>query len=435
MVDQVSKSDDCAQIRRIWHSDQLVEAAHRPLRLLTFTTLFPHNGRPNHGIFVENRLRHLVTSGEATSTVIAPVPWFPSRSPFFGEWAKNAGAGRQEDRGQIKVYHPRFPLPPRIGMLSAPGSLFIAGARELSRLMKTGLEIDVIDGHYIYPDGVAAVALGRLFKKPVVLTARGSDVTQYPSFRLPARMIRWAMRNASALISVSSGLKSGMIDLGAAEQKITVLRNGVDLQQFRPTDPEAAQKDWGVNQKILISVGHLIERKRHDLTIEALKFLPGWTLVLVGDGSEKLRLQALVSKLGLAERVIFSGQKPHADLSSLYAGADISVLSSSREGWANVLLESMACGTPVVASNIPGNPEVVTSLAAGLIVRENTPACFAQTIQQLYQIKLSRLQTREYAEAFDWDATTQGQLRVFRNVIAAAAARDSLVNSSFSASR
>ena len=432
MLKPDDRNDGCAQIG---HSDQLSKSEHRPLRLLTFTTLFPHRGRPNHGIFVENRLRHLIASGEATSTVIAPVPWFPSRSPFFGDWAKNADAGRQENRGQMKVYHPRFPLPPRIGMLSAPGSLFLAGARELSRLMKAGLDVDVIDGHYIYPDGVAAVALGRLFKKPVVLTARGSDVTQYPTFRLPARMIRWAMTNAAALISVSAGLKAEMIDLGASEQKITVLRNGVDLQQFTLTDPRNAQEAWGVGRKVLISVGHLIERKRHHLTIEALKFLPGWTLVLVGDGPEKLKLQTLTSQLGLGDRVIFSGQKPHGDLSGLYSGADISVLASSREGWANVLLESMACGTPVVASNIPGNPEVVTELAAGLIAQENTPRCFAHTIEQLYQTKRSRLETRKYAEAFDWEATTQGQLRVFRNVIADAAARHSLIDTSFRASR
>ena len=431
MADQVNEGVACVQSVHIGHSDQLTETAHRPLRLLTFTTLFPHRGRPNHGIFVENRLRHLVASGEAVSTVIAPVPWFPSRSPIFGDWAKNADAGRQEDRGQIKVYHPRFPLPPRIGMVSAPGSLFLAGARELSRLITAGLDIDVIDGHYIYPDGVAAVALGRLFKKPVVLTARGSDVTQYPSFRLPARMIRWAMQNAAALISVSAGLKAGMIDLGVSQEKITVLRNGVDLQQFRPIDPKSAQRDWGVSRKVLISVGHLIERKRHNLTIEALQFLHGWTLVLVGDGPEKFRLQSLASQLGLDDRVIFSGQKPHADLSGLYSGADISVLASSREGWANVLLESMACGTPVVASNIPGNPEVVTDLAAGLIVPENTPLCFAQTIERLYQTKLSRLETRKYAEGFNWDATTQGQLRIFRNVVAAAETPGSLINPSF----
>lgn len=431
MADQVNKGGKCTQSDQIGYSDQLAETAHRPLRLLTFTTLFPHRGRPNHGIFVENRLRHLVASGEAISTVIAPVPWFPSRSPVFGDWAKNAHADREEDRGRIKVYHPRFPLPPRIGMVSAPGSLFLAGARELSRLMKAGLDIDVIDGHYIYPDGVAAVALGRLFKKPVVLTARGSDVTQYPSFQLPARMIRWALQNAAALISVSAGLKTGMIDLGVSEEKVTVLRNGVDLQQFRPIDPEIARKEWGIYQKVLISVGHLIERKRHNLTIEALKFLPGWSLVLVGDGPEKPRLQTLVSQLGLDKRVIFSGQKPHADLSGLYSGADISVLASSREGWANVLLESMACGTPVVASNIPGNPEVVTNLAGGLIAPENNPSCFAQTIEQLYRTKLSRLDTRKYAEKFDWNATTQGQLKVFRNVIAT---RKSLVNPSFRAS-
>ncbi len=389
------------------------------VRLLTFTTLYPHDSRPNHGIFVENRLRHLVDSGEATSTVIAPIPWFPSQSPRYGEWAKHARAPRQEQRGGIEIYHPRFPLLPKIGMSMTPATLFMVGAAELRRLGRAGIEIDVIDGHYLYPDGVAAVALGRAFRKPVVLTARGSDITQYPDYQLPRRMIRWAMHRSAALISVSAGLKTAMVALGAPPNKVTVLRNGVDLDAFTPLDPSLARQVWRLAGKIMISVGHLIERKRHDLTIEALVLLPDWTLVLIGDGPEKPRLQALATRLGVSDRVRFDGPRPHAELAKYYSGADISVLASSREGWANVLLESMACGTPVVASNIPGNPEVVTDISAGRIVTENTPACFAETIDQLYAKRRSKTETRSYAERFSWDATTAGQLTIFRNVLAA----------------
>ena len=356
-------------------------------------------------------------SGEATSTVVAPVPWFPSASPRFGDWAKHAQASHHERRHDVDVYHPRFPLIPRVGMSTAPAALFVAGARELSRLSRLGLEVDLIDGHYIYPDGVAAVALGRLFKKPVVLTARGSDITQFPGFRLPRQMIGWAMHHSSALVSVSAGLKAAMIALGAAASKITVLRNGVDLETFKPVDPSFARQAWGLTGKVMISVGHLIERKSHNLTIEALVHLPDWTLVLVGDGPEKQQLKSLAAQLGVGDRVHFDGPRPHADLAKYYSAADLSVLASSREGWANVLLESMACGTPVVASNIPGNPEVVTNIAAGSIVAENTPASFALAITQLHEQRRPRAETRRYAEAFSWDATTAGQLSVFRSVL------------------
>src|SRR3954453_1219520 len=148
-----------------------------PIRLLTFSTLFPHAGRPNHGVFVENRLRHLLATTQARSTVLAPVPWFPSRSPRFGEWARHAYADREEFRDGLEIHHPRYALAPRIGMLTAPATLYLAAAAALRRLKRRGFEFDAIDAHYLYPDRVAAIALGATFERPVVLTERGSDVT------------------------------------------------------------------------------------------------------------------------------------------------------------------------------------------------------------------------------------------------------------------
>lgn len=394
-----------------------VQSRPRPIRLLTFSTLYPHNGRPNHGIFVENRLRHLVDTGHASSTVVAPVPWFPSKSPRFGSWSLDAQASRAEIRRGLSVHHPRFPAIPRIGMSLAPAALFAAGAVEIRRLLAGGLEFDVIDGHYVYPDGVAAVALGRAFNRPVVLTARGSDITQFPDYTFPRHMIQWAMRQASALISVSNGLKSAMVELGAQPEKITVLRNGVDLELFRPLDPRPIRTRWSITGTMLLSVGHLIQRKGHHIAIKALADLPGCTLAIVGDGPEKTRLKALATEQGVDRRVIFCGSQPHADLPSFYSAADLSILSSSREGWANVLLESMACGTPVVASNIPGNSEVVQSTVAGEIVTHNTSACFAETINRVLDRQITRVATRHYAESFGWASTSDGQLSIFRRVL------------------
>jgi glycosyltransferase involved in cell wall biosynthesis len=391
--------------------------AGRKLRLLTFSTLFPHAGRPNHGVFVENRLRHLIATGEASSTVIAPVPWFPSRSPRFGDWARHAMADRFELRDGLEVYHPRYVQAPKVGMVAAPASLFAAGALAMRRVLASGAAIDLIDAHYLYPDGVAAVALGRAFGKKVVVTARGSDITQYPDYAGPRRMIQWAMAGSAGLISVSEGLRQAMIGLGAPPEKVTTLRNGVDLERFRPVDAGALRASWGASGPVLLSVGHLIARKGHHLAIEALTALPEWTLVIVGEGPERGMLEALAERLGLSSRVILAGAQPHDRLAAYYSAADLLILASSREGWANVLLEAMACGTAVVASNIAGNPEVVQRREAGLVVERNTAECFAASIAALYAARSPRAATRAYAEGFSWDATSAGQLTLFRSIL------------------
>ena len=388
------------------------------LRLLTFSSLFPNAARPNHGIFVENRLRHLVASGEATSLVLAPVPWFPGVSPRFGDWAVHAGAPLQETRHGLAVLHPRFPVIPKVGMTLAPWLLYRAMVPVVARLLAAGHRFDLIDAHYFYPDGVAAVWVGRRFGLPVVVTARGTDVNLIPQYALPRRLLRGGIAGASALVAVSAALKAVLVELGAPDDKVTVLRNGVETELFRPpADRAATRAALGLTRPTLISVGLLIERKGHHRTIEALRQLPDFDLVIAGEGPERGRLESLIARLGLGDRVRLLGARPHADLPALYGAADASVLASSREGWANVLLESMACGTPVVASNIWGNPEVVREAAAGVIAGENTPDGIAAGVRRLFAALPDRAATRAYAERFSWDATTAGQLALFRRVV------------------
>ena len=394
-----------------------------PLRLLTFTTLFPNREQPNHGVFVENRLRHLVATGAAVSTVLAPVPFFP-RVPFFpsgaaafGRWGAYARVPARESRHGLTIHHPRFPVLPRFGMNFSPFLLHQASRRALRGLLADGARFDAIDAHYLYPDGVAAVRLGAEFALPVVLTARGSDVTQFPDHPTPRRLIMDAVARAAAVITVSAGLRAALLRLGAAGEKITVLRNGVNTQIFRPLDQQAARAALGLTGPTLISVGALIERKRHHLTIEALRLLPEFSLLIVGEGPERARLAALAERLGLAGRVRLPGAVAHGVMAQYYSAADLSVLASSREGWANVLLESMACGVPVVASDIPGNPEVVRERAAGLIVAANTPAGLAAAVRDLLADPPARAMTRAYAERFGWEATSRGQLEIFRRVL------------------
>lgn len=390
------------------------------IRLLTFATLFPHAARPNHGIFVENRLRHLLASNQATSTVLAPVPWFPINSDWFGDWALDAGAPMMETRHGIAIRHPRYPVIPKLGMSVAPWLLYRAMVPQVARLLSEGQSFDAIDAHYVYPDGVAATWLGHRFGLPVVMTARGTDVNLIPRYRIPRRLIQGAIRDASALVAVSAGLKQALVELGAPADKVTVLRNGVETGLFRPpADRTAARAALGLRGPTLISVGGLIERKGHHRTIEAMRQLPGFELIVIGAGPERKRLLGLIGDYGLGDRVRLLGPRPHRELPEFYGAADASVLASSREGWANVLLESMACGTPVVAANICGNTEVVGAAEAGVIYQPNTPDGIATGVRRLFASLPDRAVTRAYAERFSWDATTAGQLALFRRLMCA----------------
>ncbi|MFO1027303.1 MAG: glycosyltransferase [Acetobacteraceae bacterium] len=373
---------------------------------------------------MENRLRHLLAGGQATSLVLAPVPWFPFHHDRFGDWAINRRVPEAETRHGIEILHPRYPVIPKVGMSLAPWLLYRSMLPVVRRLLASGRRFDAIDAHYVYPDGVAAAWIGNAVGLPVTITARGTDVNLIPRYPLPRRMIQDAIRRAAAMIAVSSSLKQELVALGAPDDKVTVLRNGVETSVFRPPDDRAALRtSLGLTRPTLISVGSLIERKGHHRTIEAMRQLPDFDLMIAGEGPERPRLEALIARFSLGNRVRLLGSRPHRELPGLYGAADASILASSREGWANVLLESMACGTPVVAARIWGNPEVVRESAAGLIYEPNTPDGIAAGVRQLFADLPDRAATRAYAEPFSWDETTSGQLALFRRVIAGSAGR------------
>lgn len=394
------------------------------MKILTFSTLYPHAARPSHGIFVETRLRHLLASGEVESRVVAPVPWFPSRNAQFGEYAVHASAPREEQRHGIRVLHPRYPLLPKIGMTLTPFLLARAVRPVIGRILR-GYAFDLIDAHYFYPDGVAAILLGRHFGKPVVITARGTDVNLIPRYRLPRAMIRWAARHAAGIIAVARALKDDLVRLGVPGERIEVLRNGVDLRMFRPVDREAVRRKLKLTRTTLLSVGHLVPRKAHDLVIQALRWLPEIDVIIIGEGPERSKLGALARESGVGGRVRFAGTVAQDELRQYYGAADALVLASSREGWANVLLESMACGTPVVASNVGGTAEVVAAPEAGLLLAERTPEAVADAVRRLFSRYPDRGATRRYAEGFSWAETTAGQLRLFSRILQAADKRGS----------
>ena len=398
----------------------------KPLRILTIASLWPDSTRPNHGIFVENRLSRVQATGEASVRVVSPVPWFPFRGPRWGVYGKFAAIPDRETRGAVTADHPRYLMAPKIGARLQPDSVYRSVSRRARRLIREEGAFDLVDAQYFFPEGPAAARLADELDLPLVITARGSDVSEIPlTHSFAKRRILEAAARAERVVTVAAALKSALVDLGAEGAKIRVLRNGVDLEAFRPPEDRArARARWGIegDAPLLVSVGALVERKGHHLTLEALQGLPEARLLIAGEGPERPALEAQIKALGLEGRARLLGAMPHRELASLYGAAEASILASSREGWANVLLESMACGAPVVATKVWGAPEVVAAPEAGRLAPERSAASIRAAVTELLAAPPAREATRAYAERFSWEETVAGTLEVFREAIAARAA-------------
>lgn len=393
--------------------------AERRLRVLTFSSLFPSEAQPRHGIFVETRLAHLVRHCPIDARVVAPVPWFPFTAPAFGVYARYAATPRHATRANgLQVAYPRYFMLPRVGVSFQPDSMARAGAPEVVRLRRAGWQPDIVDAHYLYPDGVAAALLAQRLELPFVMTARGTDVNVLARTPGPARRILWAARRAAAVIAVSSRLKDALVEVGVDPAKVVVLRNGVDQEIFRPEDGAAARPLTGLpGGRIALCVGNLVEAKGFDLAIDALRLLPDWRLVFVGSGPLRAKLAAQALDAQVDGRIDFLPAMPQATLRHLYCAADVLLLTSKREGWPNVVLEAIACGTPVVATNVGAVVDMITDPGVGRIIDARDPVALANAVRELFALPIDRERLRAHAARFDWDPISAGQYELMTQAV------------------
>lgn len=377
------------------------------IRLLTFTNLYPSRGRPRHGIFVEQRLRRLVESGRVQAAVVVPVaqrPW---------EWR---APEEPLVRHGIAVRYCGFPSLRGVTTLLHPWLMARCALREVELLRSEGRDFDIIDAHFLYPDGVAAVHLAHELRRPVILTARGSDVNVALGERVAGRSIRWAVQRAAAVIAVSRELRDVMVCHGIDAERITVLRNGVDLELFAPGERDGARAMLGISGPTLLAVGNLVEEKGYDLVLAALVHLPEARLIVLGSGPLQARLRNMAEDLGLSERVRWVAPVPQEALRQYFIAADVAVLASTREGMPNVLLESLACGTPVVATAVGGAKEIVTDSVAGKLVHERSPEQLAAACRELLAERAEPAAVRRFGESFSWAAPVAAQLALLERV-------------------
>ena len=374
------------------------------LRILTLSTLFPDATRPNFGVFVERQTLGLAAHPDVSLVAVAPVGLPPGPLRRIGHYASLATLPERETWKGVDVHRPRFTaLPFTRGRHHA--AALERGLVPVLDAIRADFAFDVIDASFFFPDGPAAVALGKRYGVPVSIKARGADIHHWGTASSTAASVRSAGQDAAGLLAVSAAMKADMVAMGLPAERIRVHYTGVDQDRFRPLDRATAKSALGIAGPLLVSVGALIPRKGHDIVIDAVTALPGVTLLIAGEGPERAALQARIGQYGIADRVRLLGAVPHGELPRLIAAADVSALASGSEGLANAWVESLACGTPVVITDAGGAHEVVKSVDAGRVTIRDGLA-FAAAIGVLLADPPTQEATRAAAAPFTWEANT-----------------------------
>jgi glycosyltransferase involved in cell wall biosynthesis len=374
------------------------------LRVLTLSTLFPDASRPSFGVFVERQTLELAAHPDVELQVVAPIGAPPGPLKRHPRYRDKAGVPAFEQWKGLTVHRPRFPVLPLVGGRYSPAWMAWT-LRPLLRQIRKSFPFDVIDAEFFYPDGPAAARLAGELGVPFSIKARGSDIHYWASQPGCAEQIIEAGRAADGLLAVSDALRQDMIALGLPKERIRVHYTGVDQQLFHPLDRSAAKAELGISGPLLLSVGYLIDRKGHSLAIDAMRELPGVTLLIVGAGPMQAALETQIATAGLGDRVRLLGALPHDRLPQFFAAADAMVLPSASEGLANVWVEALACGTPIVIPDVGGAREVIDRPAAGRIAPRE-PGAIAEAVRDLLASPPLQEETRAAAQRFTWAANT-----------------------------
>lgn len=399
------------------------------MKVLSFTTLWPNPMQPFHGLFNRERIRTLADCCEVQ--VVAPIAWMASVKMLGQLYYKNNTVIPTHERlGKLEIWHPRYGVIPKVFKFS-DGYLLYVSLRKFVRTVRRDFPFDLIDAYYAYPDGFAAGCLAESLGVPYTISVLGSDITLFSQERLRGALIRRTLARATRVFCVSESLKAELLSLGIPAAKIDVIENGVDCQKFAPFPQAEARRRLNLPQesRFLLSIGHLRELKGFHLLVDVVHRLhqerksetTPVKLLLVGgdypwDPTYKERLMRQIADAGLLDDVILAGARPPEELHLWYSAADLFCLASSREGCPNVILESLACGTPVVATPVGDIPRLVPDRRLGVLVERQAEA-FYEAITQALQQTWDRTHLVQYAQGFSWEKTSQRICRIFETIL------------------
>lgn len=336
------------------------------MKILFISSQFPNSLEPNRGVFSFQIVKELASFAEVR--VIAPLPtlgWLNGLDRF-----KNYKTGLNipvyEELSLIPVYHPRYLALPGAGL--SHQWTFESTLKELIIKIKTEWSFDVVNCHWLFPDGVAIQRICHQMNIPVMLTPLGTDLNKYCDFRLRRYFISKALLNAQKVSVLNEQMKNKCLDLGVSDEQLTIIPNGVDLNKFCIMDTDVCRRKLNINPycKMLLFVGSLVTVKNISSLLKAFAILndkqkdSGIRLYIVGGGFLEKKLKTLALDLKVDEKTVFVGPVLHGDLPLWMNAADCLCLPSLSEGHPNVMMEALACGTPVVGSDVGSIPDFVS---------------------------------------------------------------------------
>ena len=395
---------------------------HR-LKVLVVSRLYPRPSDTVLGIFVEEEVKEL--SKHCQIKVASPTPWFPPLK-LFKRWYAYSRIPIHEIRDGIEVFRPRALVLPRNLLFPSLGFSFYLSLRRFAAELAMAFPFDLLHAHTVYPDGFAAVLLGKALKRPVVITIHGGDVTVYFKRLLGRRLGLWALSNSDRVIAVSDALRREVVEeYGANGEKITVIANGVDVTKFAPL-PRAEASDslkLGGDASRILYVGGIQRSKGIDYLLKAAARLAGTSpraieVLLVGDGDYMGAAKLLADELGIADSTTFAGQRPHAEIPFWMNACDVLVLPSLSEGFGVVLIEAMACGKPVVATRC-GGPEDIVNTQTGLLVPPEDDIALSEALHEVLsgEHRFDAEEIRGYAtQNYGYDRIASRILDIYRQL-------------------
>jgi glycosyltransferase involved in cell wall biosynthesis len=383
------------------------------------TSIFPNPVQPTLGTFHGQLSRELGQTCDLD--VVTPQPWFPA-TPEWGplkRWQKFSRIPRQYVVEGVPAHSPKYFMVPAVSEAVRPWLIYPELVKVASRL-HAHKPVDVINGLWLYPDGVAAAKVAARLEIPLVLTGLGCDVNVYLEEPAKRPQILAAARQARSIIVVSRPLKDCLVAAGVPDQKVTVIANGVDTSSFiiRDRSDCATRLSLPRDGRRIVYVGRLAEEKGITTLIAAMSLLRARRLdvrlYVIGDGPQRPLVERMIAEHALADHVALVGARDHHEVPLWIGAGDVLCLPSLREGCPNVVLEALAAGRPVVASDVGGVPDLVDA-SNGRLVPPEQPEVLAAALDEAVSIDWDPAAVRRTVERRSWKETACEYERVFRS--------------------
>jgi len=386
------------------------------VRIGVLTSLYPSSVLPHEGIFAERRWSRMVQRGHEVR-VAHPLPHAPLAflGALFGKphWRAIARTPDSEAREGIAIRRPRYAHVPGRALANAR-----AFARAGVATLRAQGDPDVVVLDYAWP---AAASVPDLCAAgiPVLVNGRGSDVLQVAETSDLADELGAALRRGGHWCAVSLDLVRAMDRLAGAPGRGVLIPNGVDFEEFQPRDKLEARARLKLDAAgpWVLVVGHLIPRKDPLLALESFaKTSPSTArLAFVGSGPLERALQSRARDLNLGSRVQFFGAQAPESLRWWYAAADVLLLTSSREGRPNVVIEALASGRPVVATAAGGTGELLEGFEGALVTSRDGEA-IARALSAMLANPPAPARCRAQVAELSWDNSLSALERCLERV-------------------